>query len=239
MDFNEEYLRKKGLTKEEIEKSILLYNIAKEISSKNMVLKGGTSLLLGYGLNRWSKDLDFDTTGNKRYKNDFLKAFKNQGLKYGDIHETEIDTRIINTILYDKTKSIKLEVEYNSKYFQEGNNIVNRNGVFMYDIKTLSQMKYEMLMDHKRAHDIFDTAFLIHHFPKNYKEWMLYNIKNRIDKLGIDNIKKSFKMDEVVKRFNTGKIIDDLSNDINKLLIRYEKNKLSYSNGNNGNGGGR
>lgn len=36
--------------------------IAKSISDSPTVLKGGTALLLAYGLDRYSEDLDFDST---------------------------------------------------------------------------------------------------------------------------------------------------------------------------------
>lgn len=39
----------------------LMINILKNLSDTPLVLKGGTALYLGYGLNRFSEDLDFDS----------------------------------------------------------------------------------------------------------------------------------------------------------------------------------
>lgn len=40
----------------------LMVNILKNLSDTPLVLKGGTTLYLGYSLNRFSEDLDFDSS---------------------------------------------------------------------------------------------------------------------------------------------------------------------------------
>lgn len=42
----------------------LMLNILKNLSDTPLVLKGRTALYLGYGLNRFSEDLDFDSSKN-------------------------------------------------------------------------------------------------------------------------------------------------------------------------------
>jgi predicted nucleotidyltransferase component of viral defense system len=40
----------------------IMRKIARSFNESPMVLKGGTALLLAYGLDRYSEDLDFDST---------------------------------------------------------------------------------------------------------------------------------------------------------------------------------
>lgn len=46
--------------RDEYHKSLMV-NILKNVSDTPLVLKGGTALFLGYGLTRFSEDLDFDS----------------------------------------------------------------------------------------------------------------------------------------------------------------------------------
>jgi len=225
MLLSEKYFSLIGFKEEEVKRSVLLYKIAKKLSSRDMVLKGGNSIVIGYGLNRWSRGLDFDSDKETRYKDDFLKAFKDQELKYKEINEEKIGSRIVTTILYDKNKNIKLDTEYDSEYIKKERNIVKKSGVYMYGLKVISQMKYEMVLKDKRARDLFDTAFLIRHYPGYYGNRALQGIKRRIEGLGMAEIRKLFKDDETVKNFDANAIMRKALDDINKLLTRYERKR--------------
>ena len=49
------------LTKHETSHADLMRAIARSLRDTPLVLKGGTALLFGYGLDRFSEDLDFDS----------------------------------------------------------------------------------------------------------------------------------------------------------------------------------
>ncbi len=49
-------------------------SIARSLSDTPLILKGGTALLLAYGLNRFSEDLDFDSNKHLRLENRIEKA---------------------------------------------------------------------------------------------------------------------------------------------------------------------
>jgi len=50
------------LTNIEKDHYLLMTNIVKILSDTPYVLKGGTALMFGYNLDRFSEDLDFDST---------------------------------------------------------------------------------------------------------------------------------------------------------------------------------
>ena len=62
MEFNESYLKNDlHFDSEKITRLLLMYDIAKKISCNDkhgLILKGGTSLLFCYGLDRFSTDLE-------------------------------------------------------------------------------------------------------------------------------------------------------------------------------------
>ena len=54
---------------------ILMTCILKQLSDTPLVLKGGTALYLGYGLTRFSEDLDFDSSKRLNLLNKIKEAF--------------------------------------------------------------------------------------------------------------------------------------------------------------------
>ncbi|EFX92496.1 hypothetical protein HMPREF0027_0445 [Actinobacillus ureae ATCC 25976] len=62
----------------------LMVNILKNLSDTPLVLKGGTALYLGYGLNRFSEDLDFDS-GKKLNLLNKIKASAPHGIVIDEI----------------------------------------------------------------------------------------------------------------------------------------------------------
>jgi predicted nucleotidyltransferase component of viral defense system len=56
-----EYANEDGLTAEQKKRLRFMKALARECAGLPMVLKGGTALLFGYGLPRYSEDLDFDS----------------------------------------------------------------------------------------------------------------------------------------------------------------------------------
>ncbi len=61
-----------SLSEQALNHEKLMRAIVKNLADTPMVLKGGTALYLGYGLNRFSEDLDFDC----REKNQSLRQSK-------------------------------------------------------------------------------------------------------------------------------------------------------------------
>lgn len=63
----------------------LMVNILRNLSDTPLVLKGGTALYLGYGLNRFSEDLDFDSSKKLNLLNK-IKSSAPQGIIIDDIN---------------------------------------------------------------------------------------------------------------------------------------------------------
>jgi predicted nucleotidyltransferase component of viral defense system len=220
MDLDKEYFIKLGFSEENAERSLFLYDIARAVSAEDLVLKGGTSLLFGYGLNRYSTDLDFNTSRKTNHIDKIIEILRKKKIHYNAMHDRREGSRIITDILFktgQRKDKLKIDIDYSGKYMDSAQNIVNNNGIFMFNIKTLCYMKYEAFLDRKKARDIFDIGYLIQHSPKSFDENMIKEINKRINELGIDTIKKIFLKDDVLKYFNVDEIIDKVLSSLNVL----------------------
>ena len=78
--------------------------------SSKFILKGGTSLMLYYNLDRFSEDLDFDSTDTKFfvYVNEFVRQYSKKyvGLTYRNAKDTDTVKRAL--IHYGNIKPLKV-----------------------------------------------------------------------------------------------------------------------------------
>jgi predicted nucleotidyltransferase component of viral defense system len=80
------------LSSEEIEHAKFMKAIVQSMTGTPYILKGGTALMFGYGLDRFSEDLDFDSTKRinmeSRIKNILPHNFKNVIIEVTKLTET-------------------------------------------------------------------------------------------------------------------------------------------------------
>ncbi|GAA8443112.1 hypothetical protein Hpkin87_08250 [Helicobacter pylori] len=74
-----------SLSEQALNHEKLMRAIVKNLADTPMVLKGGTALYLGYGLNRFSEDLDFDCHKKINLLGRVKSAIPN-GIILNDIH---------------------------------------------------------------------------------------------------------------------------------------------------------
>jgi hypothetical protein len=243
MDFDVKYYEKLGFSKEEIDLTKLLYYIAKEVTNKNTILGGGTSLLLSYGLNRPSTDLDLYTDkiiNSYDIKKGVLKCFKELNivlLNYSDRGKENYFKELLFKYKYNnKEDFLKIECKFDKEKLMYKNNIVNKNNIYIFNNKNICIYKTNAFLARDKVRDIYDVGFLIHHFPNNFNDEKLFKIKNKLDILGKEEIKKMFKGDKILNRFDSDAIIDLIYKDIEKLTLG---KKNTINNGSKNNSGGR
>lgn len=110
----------------------LMVAILQNLSDTPLVLKGGTALYLGYGLNRFSEDLDFDSNKNLNLLNK-VKESTPVGFKIDNINvkkDTETVSRYV--IQYSVPKiglqdALKMEISYRTPVPEE--QVTVKNGI--------------------------------------------------------------------------------------------------------------
>lgn len=128
----------------------------------NAVLKGGTSLMFCYGLNRFNEDLDFDSLSSRFDLARHVKRFCDEtGFEWYEKKNTESVFRC--TIHYGGHKPLKIEVSHRRNNI-DPSELENINGILTYRIEPLSMMKVNAYMAHDRIRDLFDVCFIINEY---------------------------------------------------------------------------
>jgi predicted nucleotidyltransferase component of viral defense system len=144
--------------------------IAKSVADTPMVLKGGTALLLIYQLDRFSEDLDFDSSKKMRLESRIQEA--------------------VST--YVKVKSIDLlkDTDTVSRY-----RLVYETpcGIRVYPIQTLIQQKLNALENRTRARDLYDVSFLARKYPNLFTNSGLVRLQGILKDL--DALERRFMPD--------------------------------------------
>lgn len=186
----------------------LMYKIVKEISNMPLILKGGTGLLLGYGLNRFSEDLDFDSQKKFSLENK-LKNIKLPNYKILDInHKKDNSTTSDKYYLYydykylDKeinNKLLKIDISYRVIYNDIKYNVINN--IKIQDLKSILNIKINIGLDGKirgKFRDLFDINFIVNNYPNiitNENLIRIYNCIKNPEKI-ISDFNLNFKDDD-------------------------------------------
>lgn len=161
---------------------------------EKFILKGGTALNLYYGLNRYSEDIDLDAVTNNMDITKKLsqhKDFKNWNINVKK--NTDMVFRIM--IDYGATSNLgtyplKIEISSRNKDLIRQNYLTynTHNGINVYNIKELINMKLTAFNGRDKVRDFFDIAFLLDKYSDKFNNDNLINIRERIYYYGIDEL---------------------------------------------------
>jgi predicted nucleotidyltransferase component of viral defense system len=145
------------------------------VGREHLLLKGGTALMFGYGIDRTSRDLDFDSD----------RPVRNIEHKLADVHVdgvtiTGVDT-LKNTatvtryrLMYESPEglqSLKIEISYRQR-FDEHDDVVVIDGVRFASLARIINQKllaaYDGEHPRTRARDLHDLEFLARTFPDEF-----------------------------------------------------------------------
>ena len=203
----------------------IMRTIAEDISNEDIVLKGGTGLLLCYELDRFSEDMDFDGYGRfnlERTQRIISKAFEKQGTTVTQVIVKK-DTPTTKRFMYhyevtgSPQYSYPLKIEFSFRQHgeitQDQLDIID--GIKTYRIEVLAKKKLQAFLDRTAPRDIYDVEFLSDTFPQVFSKEMIKDI------LKID-------MESLVTRFESDKIDDMLLADVDgyELVCRLYENLL-------------
>lgn len=170
-------------------------------TNKVFILKGGTSLYLCYGLDRFSTDIDLDSK-NVSMKEIIEKYCKEKGYQY--FLKKDTDTVQRYTIHYDKNDNeaiLKIELSFrdSGKY----NKVIDKNGIKVYDINTLMNMKLLAGLNRTKIRDLYDICFIYNNYEKELNDSNKQLVSNYVQLKGIsyfDYLIKTQGDDEVIDK---------------------------------------
>lgn len=160
-----EYFNRRDATHEKLMRSVL-----KSISDTPLVLKGGTALLFGYRLDRFSEDLDFDSDRKLNLESK-IKRCVPFGIKLDGI-DTLKDTGALTRyrVRYHSEhgpRSLKLEISYRTP--PASSDIRNIMGCRVSSLQRIIDQKLKASFDgedpRSKVRDLYDLCFVARRWP--------------------------------------------------------------------------
>lgn len=188
--------------------------------SKDYILKGGTSLMMCYGLDRFSEDIDLDSINHNQIKKIIDEYCESKGFSYRTAKDTDTTQRFYLNYGND-SHPLKVEISYRNKFIDKDSRAENINNILVYNINEIFMMKLNAYTGRDRIRDLYDICFI----ANNYWDKLL-----SINKSSLSNALsfKGLEQFDYLVRQQTDALIDN-----NKLaedfLIMYEKAGLLLS----------
>ena len=195
----------------------IMRTISRDLSDLPMVLKGGTALLLCYGLNRFSEDLDFDSPRkfNIAGRIERILSQKSSAHELKIVKDTETVQRI-KSHYQGVTGDRLLKIETSFRTPPDESRVTVIDGIRTYTIEALIEQKTDALTHRTAARDLFDVAFL----AKTYISEFSPEIKTRLTSLIQDidalehRFEDAFEEDEILATEDLSSLILQLSDSL-------------------------
>lgn len=137
--------------------------IVQGVADTPMTLKGGTGLLLGHGLDRFSEDLDFDSTVPINLDARIQKAAEAAGVDVTNVRvkkDTETVKRyMVSYVGPNGPGSLKIETSLRSAAI-DPQAVVIRDGMRVYGADALIDQKLTAAESRSKVRDLYDLEFL-------------------------------------------------------------------------------
>ena len=145
------------------------------------ILKGGNALTQCHNLDRLSEDIDLDSPGKMTNHQEFFdcisKICNENGWSFRIAKNTPTVTRAI--IHYGEDNTLKIETSYR-RYDIDSQQYTTKNGITVYDINALAQMKAQALLNRDKARDLYDVCFLCVNEYDNLNSFSRFALENAL-----------------------------------------------------------
>lgn len=152
--------------------------------SNAFILKGGTALMLRYGLDRFSEDIDLDASHKKA--NAFVDAFcKAHRIAYRTAKDTPTVSRFLLSYVPERTP-LKIEISYRNKNIRPDDHLC-RDGIEVYTIDRLCQLKASAYQGRDTLRDLYDIAFICDRYFNDLSAGTKNQISDALSYKGFDH----------------------------------------------------
>jgi len=179
----------------------------------NFILKGGTSLLTCYKLDRFSEDIDLDAKSKQnilKIVDDFCKL---KGYTYTVPKDTDTTKRFM--IQYEDMQRLKIEVSYRRNNIKDSE-FTKINGITVYRINELCLMKTMAYSGRDKIRDLYDICFICNNYWDKLSKDVKSSIRVAIEYKGIEQFEYIIK-DQKDELIDNRKLEEDFLSVYNKL----------------------
>ena len=148
----------------------IMREVLRAVQETPLVLKGGTSLLLCYGLDRFSEDLDFDAPKKLNLESRIEHALRALTQQLRITRTKDTDTVQRYRIEYEcSALQGRLKVEVSCRDAVIEADVVEREGLRTYRVARLIAQKTRAMENRTTARDLYDVHFLATHFRTEFE----------------------------------------------------------------------
>lgn len=143
--------------------------IARDFHDIPMVLKGGTALLLCYGLDRFSEDLDFDAPKkfNIAGRVERILSQKTKSHSVRTVKDTETVQRLkAHYTGVTSDRLLKIETSFRNPASEEETTVID--GIRTYSVQALIEQKISAFEHRTAARDLYDLSFLARQYGEHF-----------------------------------------------------------------------
>lgn len=194
----------------------IMQSVAKSFNDLPIVLKGGTALLLCYGLDRFSEDLDFDANKKLNIINRVSEILSRHTEKHTIKISKDTDTVQRLKIHYSKNgleRFLKIETSFRDPFQNEDTAIID--GIKTYQIKNLIDQKVNAMIGRTKARDLYDVDFLLRTYRESFAESTIKKLSEAV--ADINELEGRF-----YPAFKDDYILNE--SELDKLIIRITSN---------------
>lgn len=212
----------------------IIEEILSVIMSNNFILKGGTALMLYYGLDRFSEDIDLDSkTTNMNILKDLEKYNQKNNKEWKISLKKDTDTVFRIMVDYGAEKEngnypLKIEISSRNKDLLRSNNLEYNNieGVNVYSLEEIIDMKISAFNNRDKIRDFYDIAFFLREKEELFNINRIKRIKLKLDYQNMEDLecllKDEFEVYEL-KKIDVTKIIINTYDKIQELIEKYSR----------------
>lgn len=193
--------------------------------SEDYILKGGTSLMVCYNLDRFSEDIDLDCTRSKQIKNIVSDYCVARNYSFRVAKDTDTVKRFM--INYGRLeKPLKIEVSYRKKHIDQSE-YRKINGIVVYTINSICMMKINAYASRDKIRDLYDLTFICNNYWSSLSPAVISMARNCVEFKGLEQFDYLINQqkDELI---DNNKLADDFLKMYDKLglLVSDEEKKL-------------
>ena len=189
--------------------------------TNDLILKGGTALVVCYELDRFSEDIDLDILNSSIIIESIISGFcENNNYKYRISKDTSVVKRYM--INYGNiSKPLKIEISLRRKNIDK-REYTNINNFIVYTIDRLAYQKSVAYNARDRIRDLYDLCFICKKWWNDISENSKMLIQNVLQYKGLDHFDYIIQtqLDEFID-------VDKLAND---FLDMFDKFNLLFDN---------
>lgn len=197
--------------------------------SNSYILKGGTSLMLCYGLTRFSEDISLDAYHIIKGIEDIVNAFcQANSFTYRVAKDTNTVKRYM--IYYGSNKPLKVEISYRRKNI-DSSEFTIVNGILVYTISSILTFKLNAYNQRDKIRDLYDVVFICKNYWSCIPKTLQLQLVDSLSYKGLEHFDYliSTQQDELIDSVVLGNEFLDLYNKLglnncNIKLTNFYKN---------------